>query len=188
MHRQSQRQTLKRLGIWRCTYMMGRHKKQVRTQQVVEVDLALEEDLAEIERSVGDYLQSRHGAARRTLLEALKRLDEQVARSDAYEDSPLGSGALGCGSKGDVLGETSIAPAIHETSEGELSAHVALVKAAKNEVREHTPRTFAELRLASAALSAIKMASRESSDCWAGKTEQEAIDKSRHWPDPHDHA
>ncbi len=137
--------------------MVGHHKNQPPGQEV-QVDANLEEDLSHVERSIATYLQSPNDALRRSLLVTLERLDEQIARSDAYEESVVGSAAWGYASKGEVLGEAGMAPVIEEVPQTELQAQVALVKAAKDDVRGPTPGTLAALRTASAALATIRKA------------------------------
>jgi hypothetical protein len=137
--------------------MFGRHRKQASGEaERVQVDMALESDLARVERSVADYLTDPTGTARQSLLAALEELDDQTGQSDAYEGSVIGSGAVGYASRGEVLGETSIDPVVDEVPGAELHAQVALVTAAKDEVRGPTPDTLAALRSARATLAAAR--------------------------------
>ncbi len=137
--------------------MFGRHKKQGKSdEERIRVDAALEGDVARVEQSVAEYLQGPTAAARQMLFAALEALEDQTDRSDAYEGSVIGSGALGYASKGEVLGETNTDSVVDEVSTDELHAQVALVNAAKNEVRGPTPDTFALLQSASAALDAAR--------------------------------
>jgi hypothetical protein len=137
--------------------MFGHHKKQSGGEgERVQVDVALERDLARVEQSVADHLKDPTGTTRQTLLAALERLDDQAGQSDAYEGSVIGSGAVGYASKGEVLGETSVDSVVDEIPSAELNAQVALVTAAKEEVRRRTPDTFAALRSASAILAATR--------------------------------
>jgi hypothetical protein len=137
--------------------MFGRHQdKGSGQEEPIQVDAALESDVARVEHSVGEYLHGPTDAARRNLLVALEALEDQTDRSDAYEESVLGSGALGYSSKGEVLGETDIDSVVDEVSSSELRAQVALVHAAKNEIRGPTPDTFAVLQSASATLVAVR--------------------------------
>lgn len=136
---------------------MGRHKEQGSGDgERIRVDAALEVDLARVEQSVVEYLQGPTDAARQMLVVALEALEEQTDRSDAYEESVIGSGALGYASKGEVLGETNIESVVDEVSSSELHAQVTLVQAAKNEVRGPTPDTLALLQSASAILAAAR--------------------------------
>lgn len=137
--------------------MFGRHKKQVSEEAgPIQVEVALESDLARVEGSVSDYLKDPTDTARQSLVAALAALDDQAGQSDTYEGSVIGSGAVGYASKGEVLGETSIDPVVDEVPSAELHAQVALVTAAKDEVRGPTPDTFAALRSAGAALAAAR--------------------------------
>jgi hypothetical protein len=86
----------------------------------------------------------------------LEELDDRTGQSDAYAGSVIGSGAVGYASRGEVLGETSIDSVVDEVPGAELNAQVALVTAAKDEVRGPTPDTLAALRSASATLAAAR--------------------------------
>jgi hypothetical protein len=134
--------------------MIGRRKAS--EEEMIAMDAALEADLTRVERSIAAYLQDPSDARRQSLSVVLEELDDQTAQSDAYEDSIVGSGAWGYASKGEVLGETSASPVVEEVPNALLGAQVALVKAAKREVRGPTPETLAVLRSASAALDAIR--------------------------------
>ena len=81
-------------------------------------------------------------------------LDEQIDRSDAYESSVIGSGALGYSAKGSVIGETSSASPAEDIPEAVLRDQMVLVRAAKREVMAPTPDTLADLCAAIQALSA----------------------------------
>jgi hypothetical protein len=136
--------------------MFGRHKKQTDGGERVQVDAALESDVARVEQSVAEYMTDPTDASRRSLLAALETLDEQTNQSDAYEGLVIGSGAVGYASKGEVIGETSIDSVVDELPSEELHAQIALVQAAKNEVRGATTETFAALQSAQAALAATR--------------------------------
>ena len=137
--------------------MFGRRKKQADGgEERVQVDAALEGDVTRVEQSVAEYLTDPTDASRRSLLAALQTLDEQTDQSDAYEGSVIGSGAVGYASKGEVVGETSIDPVVDEIPSQELHAQIALVQAAKNEVRGPTTETFAALQSAHTALAATR--------------------------------
>jgi hypothetical protein len=133
--------------------VFGRHKKQGEDERI-QVDAALESNVARVEESVAVYLKDPTDAGREALLAALETLDAQTDRSDAYESSVIGSGAVGYGSKGEVFGETGIDSVVDEIPSAELNAQVALVQAAKDEVRGPTPATYAALQSANAALAA----------------------------------
>lgn len=137
--------------------MFRRHKVQAGgNEEPVQVDAALEGDVARVEQSVAEYLHDPTDATRGSLLAALEALDDQTDRGDAYHESVIGSGALGYASKGEVLGETGIDSVVDEVWSTELQAQVAMVNAAKNEVRGPTADTLAALQSASAALAATR--------------------------------
>ena len=136
--------------------MFGRHEGHAGGETEVPVDATLERDIVQVERSVAAYLEHPSDASRQSLLEALQRLDDQTDRADAYGSSVVGSGAVGYASRGEILGETSIDPVVHEVPGAELRAQVALVNAAKDEVRRPGPDTRATLRSARTALAATR--------------------------------
>ena len=63
---------------------------------------------------------------------------------------------MGYASKGEVIGETSIDSVVDEVPSQELRAQIALVQAAKNEVRGPTTETFGALQSADTALAATR--------------------------------
>jgi hypothetical protein len=137
--------------------MFGRHKQRSDEDEGrVQVDAALEGDVAQVEQSVAQYLHNPADASRRSLLAALETLEDQTDSSDAYRESVIGSGAVGYASKGEVFGETGLDSVVDEVSSNELHAQITLVNAAKDEVRGPTPGTFAALQSAHAALATIR--------------------------------
>jgi hypothetical protein len=133
--------------------MFGRQKNHPDGEEgQIPVDATLEGDIARVEQAVADYLEDPTDATRQGLLGALETLDDQTEQSDAYEGSVIGSAALGYASKGEVLGETSIDSVVDEVPSAELRAQLALVKAAKDEVRGPSPDTLVSLRSALAGL------------------------------------
>jgi len=137
--------------------MFGRHGERASGEEPpIAVEATLEDDIAQVEQSVADYLTNPTDATRQSLVAVLERLEEQTDQSDAFERSVIGSAALGYASKGEVLGETSIDSVVAEIPGSELNAQFALVKAAKEEVRGPTSDTFASLQSASAALAATR--------------------------------
>jgi abortive infection bacteriophage resistance protein len=134
--------------------MFGRKEHQGDEDEEVAVDATLASNLASVEQSIDVYLKDPSVDLRTKLLDVLERLDAQIDRSDAYENSVIGSAALGYSSKGSVLGETSSASAAENISESVLLAQTILIKAAKREVTTPTPETLADLRAASQALAA----------------------------------
>jgi hypothetical protein len=133
--------------------MFGRQKKHTDGgEDSVQVDATLESDVTRVEQSVTEYLKDPTDASRGPLLTALQTLDEQTDQGDAFQESVIGSGAVGYASKGEVIGETSIDSVVDEIPSQELHAQIALVQAAKNEVRGPTSETFVALQSAHAAL------------------------------------
>jgi hypothetical protein len=128
--------------------MPERPKKEQPVPQEIPVDAILEADIAQVEQSISDYLEDPTDPLRQTLETDLRHLDDQTNQSDVYESSIIGSAAWGYASKGEVVGETSRFPIVDEVASTELKAQIALVKAAKNEVRSSTPENFAALRSA----------------------------------------
>ena len=122
----------------------------------IPVDATLEGVIEAVEQAVATYLGGPTDAARTALLAALERLDDRTDQSDAYENSVIGSAAIGFASKGGVLGETSIDPVVDEVPPEELKAQVALVRSAKDEIRGPSPANFESLRAAQAALAATR--------------------------------
>ena len=136
--------------------MIGREENEADGEQRLLVDVTLEGLIAQVEDAVGAYLATPTDGTRRSLVVALETLDAQTEQSDAYENSVIGSAALGYASKGEVVGETSIDSVVDEIPSSELNAQLALVKAAKAEVRGPSAGTFASLQRASAALVATR--------------------------------
>jgi hypothetical protein len=133
--------------------MFGRQKKDTHGEEArVPVNAVLEGNIGRVEQVVADYLADPTARTLHSLVAALKELDDQTDQSDAYESSVIGSAALGYASKGEVIGETGLESVVDEVPSAEFNAQFALVKAAKDEVRDPGPETFASLRSASAAL------------------------------------
>ena len=122
----------------------------------IPVDATLEGDIEAVEQAVADYLGGPTDASRARLLAALERLDDRTEQSDGYENSVIGSGAIGFAAKGGVLGETSADPVVEQVAPDELQAQVALVRAAKDEIRGASPAHFASLQAAHTALAATR--------------------------------
>lgn len=136
--------------------MLGREKHQTGEDEDVAVDAALELDIETVEKSIEAYLKSPSVNLRNDLLAVLERLDQQIANSDAYEASVIGSGAVGYSTKGSVFGETSSDSPVEEVPESVLRAQMLVIKAAKREVTAPTPDTLVDLRVANQALSAAR--------------------------------
>ncbi len=128
---------------------MFRHRKQPSGHEAsIPVDATLEGDIAQVEKSVADYLQSPTDATRQSLVRALGALDSQTDQSEGYGSSVIGSAALGYASKGAVFGETGLDSVVDDVPGAELNAQLALVRAAKDEVRGPTPDTLTALPVA----------------------------------------
>ena len=136
--------------------MLGRGKHQTGEDEDVAVDASLELDIETLEESIGAYLKNPSVDLRNELLAVLERLDQQIANSDAYEASVIGSGAVGYSTKGSVFGETSSTSPVEEIPESLLRAQMLVIKAAKREVTAPTSETLADLRAANKALSAAR--------------------------------
>jgi hypothetical protein len=124
------------------------------SDEEVQVDVTLEDDLARVEQAVDAYIRNPDDSLRKSLVGTLETLDQQLAWSDDFEGSVISAGALGYGSKGQVIGETNIAPIADDVRGTEFEAQVTLVKAAKDEVRKANAKSLEALRSASAALAA----------------------------------
>jgi hypothetical protein len=123
-----------------------------------QVEMHLELDIDEVEKSVTSFLQNPTDGSRKALLDELEKLDDQISLGDSYAASIVDSGVLGQSSKGDVLGETSSHPFVEEVPSAFFRAQVALVRAAKNVVRGRglDAAALADLRAASDALNALQ--------------------------------
>ena len=122
----------------------------------VVVDAALERAIGSTEEAIGSYLEDPSAAARAPLLSALEALDTQIDDSDAYGSSTFDSAAFGYTTKGSVLGETSSVSAASAIPGAELRAQIALVRAAKDEVRAPSAGTLTALRAAQEDLTAVR--------------------------------
>jgi hypothetical protein len=126
----------------------------------IAVDVTLEDDIDDVERTVEEFLQIPSEGSRRALLSALERLDDQTARSDARQFANSAPGSYGqYGLFGDavVLGATSRYPVAEEIAGDEFQAQIALVKAAKQAVTHSSPDSLEVLRRANASLATIRV-------------------------------
>jgi hypothetical protein len=123
---------------------------------VVVVDVTLEADVRAAEDAIDAYLVDPSTPRRHALSAVLSELDQQIELSDDYESGIIGSAAVGYGSKGAVIGETSSASAPEELPEAEFVAQTLLITAAKREIAAPTPETRADLRAAVEALAAAR--------------------------------
>jgi hypothetical protein len=122
----------------------------------VAVDVTLEVDVRATEDAIDAYLSDPSATRRDALLAALEELDQQIGLSDDYESRIAGSAAIGYGSKGSVIGETSSFSAAEEIPEAEFVAQTLLIKAAKSEIAAPAPESRADLQAAVAALAAVR--------------------------------
>lgn len=137
--------------------VFGHHKQpEPPATQEVEVDTTLEFDLGTVEQAIGSYLEQPTPDRRRSMLDELEKLDAQIDRSDAYDNSIVDSAVFGITTKFSVVGETSGSPIAEEIEGVELRAQMTLVKAAKDEVRGPTADTLTALRTAWAAWCALQ--------------------------------
>jgi len=135
----------------------GRRKRGGAGQdQVMAVDIQLEDHLRTIEGLVGGYLRNpQDEATRQALLAELEEFDDQTARADAYSNfravlvryqvprSPL-------------IGATSDTSIGEDVPGAEFKAQVALVKAARNAIRDTTAEAQSALRRANDELTEIR--------------------------------
>lgn len=86
----------------------------------IPVDATLEGDIDEVEQAVARYLGDATDASRAALLAALERLDDRTDQSDQYQNSVIGSAAIGFAAKGEVLGETTLDPVVDQVPSDEF--------------------------------------------------------------------
>ncbi len=126
------------------------------SDQVVDVEVHLERDIATVQDATDAFLGDPGDASRAGLLAALEALDQRTSASDSFEDGIVGSAVFGTSSKGSVIGETSLNPMAEELPGSVLRAQVALVRAAKDAVTSPGTTTLESLRSASEALAALR--------------------------------
>jgi len=119
--------------------MFGRRKRGgARQDQVMAVDVQLEDHIRAIEDLVGGYLRNPQDQATLYALAAeLDKLDDQTARADAYSNfrSVLVRYQV---PRSWLIGATSDTSIGEDVPSAEFKAQVALVKAAKDAVRDST--------------------------------------------------
>jgi hypothetical protein len=127
----------------------GRRKRGGTSQdQVVAVDVQLEDRIRKIGGLVDGYLRSpRDEATRQALLAELEKFDDQTARADAYSNfrSVLVRYQV---PRSWLIGATSDTSIGEDVPSSEFKAQVALVKAAKNAIRDTTAEVQSALRRA----------------------------------------
>jgi len=124
--------------------------------QVMPVDVQLEDDIGKIEGLVGGYLRSpQDEVTRQALLAELDKLDDQTARADAYGNfrSVLVRYQV---PRSWVIGATSDTSTAEDVPSAEFRAQVALVKAAKNAIRETTAEAQSALQRANDDLAEVR--------------------------------
>jgi hypothetical protein len=135
----------------------GRRKRGGASQdQVMAVDVQLEDHIREIEGLVGGYLRSPQDAAtRQALLAELEKFDDQTARADAYSNfrSVLVRYRV---PRSWLIGATSDTSIGEDVPGAEFRAQVALVKAARNAIRDTTAEAQAALQRANDELAEVR--------------------------------
>jgi len=124
--------------------------------EAMAVDVQLEDDIREIEDLVGDYLRSPQDEdTRQALLAELDKLDDQTDRADAYSNfrSVLVRYQV---PRSWVIGATSDASTAEDVPSAEFKAQVALVKAAKNAIRDTTAEAQSALQRANDELAEVR--------------------------------
>jgi len=139
--------------------MFGHHRRAGTPQPSdAQVEIHLELDLNEVEKTVSAFLQNPTDGLRQAMLAELDKLDAQIDLGDTYAASIVDSGIFGQAPKGSVLGETSSHSITESVPGAVLQAQVALVRAAKNVVRARgvDAGALTELRAASDSLKALQ--------------------------------
>ena len=124
--------------------------------QVVAVDVQLEEQIRAVEGLVGGYLRSpQDEATRQALLAELEKFDDQAARADAYSNfrSVLVRYQV---PRSWLIGATSDASVGEDVPGAEFKAQVALVKAAKDAIRDPTAEAQSALQRANDELAEVR--------------------------------
>jgi hypothetical protein len=135
----------------------GRRKRGGASQdQVMAVDVQLEDHIRTIEDLVSGYLQSpQDQATRQALMAELERFDDQTARADAYSNarSVLVRYQV---PRSWLIGATSDTSIGEDVPGAEFKAQVALVKAAKNAIRDTTAEAQSALQRADDELAEVR--------------------------------
>jgi hypothetical protein len=127
-----------------------------RHDQVMAVDVRLEDSIRGIEGLVGGYLHSpQDEATRQALLAELEKLDDQTARADAYKDLRAVAVRYQV-PRSELIGATSDTSTGEDVPGAEFKAQVALVKAAKEAIRNPTTEARSALRRASDELAEVR--------------------------------
>jgi hypothetical protein len=124
--------------------------------QAMAVDVQLEDDIHRIEGLVDGYLRSpQDEATSQALLAELEKLDDQTARADAYSNfrSVLVRYQV---PRSWVTGATSDTSTGEDVPSAEFHAQVALVKAAKDAIRDPTAEAQSALQRANDELAEVR--------------------------------
>jgi hypothetical protein len=120
------------------------------------VDVRLEDSIRGIEGLVGGYLRSpQDEPTRQALLAELEKLDDQTARADAYNDLRAVAVRYQV-PRSELIGATSGTSTGEDVPGAEFKAQVALVKAAKEAIRNPTTEARSALRRASDELAEVR--------------------------------
>jgi hypothetical protein len=127
----------------------------------VEVDEGLESRLVDVESAVVTYLVRITSVSRDNLASMLQALDTDTSASDAFRThlnavaTLTGMAGLGTSSL-DVIGQTSKFPVVNQVPLPVFQAQVALVLAAKSEIRDTSPETLDALESANEQLASMR--------------------------------
>ena len=136
---------------------IGRRKRGGASQdQVMAVEVQLEDDIRKIEDLVSDYLRNpQDEATRQALVAELEKLDDQTASADAYSNfrSVLVRYQV---PRSWVIGATSDTSTAEDVPSAEFKAQVALVKAARNAIRDTTAEAQSALQRANDELAEVR--------------------------------
>lgn len=132
-----------------------------RDDRTVELEEGLEALLVNVESAVVSYLVRITDASRDDLASVLQALDADTSASDAYRSqlnavaTLTGMAGLGTSSI-DVIGQTSKFPVVSQVPLPVFQAQVALVLAAKSEIRDPSPETLDALEAANEKLASMR--------------------------------
>jgi hypothetical protein len=124
--------------------------------QVLAVDVQLEDRIRTIEGLVRGYLRSpQDQATRQALVAELEKLDDQAARADAYGNFRAVLVRYQV-PRSWVAGAASDTSTAVDVPSAEFQGQVALVKAARNAIRDTTAEAQSALRRASDELAEVR--------------------------------
>jgi len=135
----------------------GRRKRDGASQdQVMAVDVQLEDRIRTIESLVGGYLRSpQDEATRQALVAELEKFDDQTARADAYSNFRAVLVRYQV-PRSWLIGATSDTSIGEDVPGAEFKAQVALVKAAKDAIRDPTAEAQSALQRANDELAEVR--------------------------------